>query len=117
MKNLICKRNQSHKSSKMDHQNKLEKFKSLRTKVEKTIKAKKNSYYEQKFPKCIGDSKVCKFLNELKGVTIKNSKVPYLIKDGKRIDDYPDFAKELITFFVGIGQKLNADIPNEICYS
>ena len=59
MKNLIFKRNQPHKSWKMDRQNnqKLEKFKALRTKVEKTIKAKKNFYYEQKFSKCIGDSK------------------------------------------------------------
>ena len=101
MKNLICKRNQSHKSWKMDRQNnqKLEKFKALRTKVEKTIKAKKNSYYEQKFSKCIGDSKqVYKFLNELKGVSSKNSKVPYLIKNGRRIDDNLDVAKELNTF-------------------
>ena len=67
----------------MDRQNdqKLEKFKALRTKVEKTTKAKKNSYYEQKFSNCIGDSKqVYKFLNELKGVTIKNSNVHYPIK-------------------------------------
>ena len=96
-------------------QPKLEKFKALRTKVEKTIKAKKNFYYEQKFSKCIGDSKqVYKFLNEVKGVTIKNSKVPYLIKDGRRIDDNLDVANKLNTFFVGIGQKLKADISNEI---
>ena len=101
MKNLICKRNQSHKSWTMDHQNnqKLEKLKALRTKVEKTIKAKKNFYYEQKFSKCIGDSKqVYKLLNELKGVTIKNSNVPYIIKDGRRIDDNLDVANELNTF-------------------
>ena len=85
----------------MDRQNnqKLEKFKALRTKVEKTIIAKKNSFYEQKFSKCIGDSKqVYKFLNELKGVTIKNSKVPYQIKDGRRVDDNLDVANELNTF-------------------
>ena len=74
MKNLICKRNQSHKSWKMDRQNnqKLEKFKALRSKLEKTIKAKKNFHYEQKFSKCIGDSKeVYKLLNELKGILLK----------------------------------------------
>ena len=117
MKNLIRKRNQSHKSWKMDRQNnqKLKKFKALRTKVEKTIKAKKNFYYEQKFSKCIGDSKqVYKLLNELKGVNIKNSNVPYIIKDGRRIDDNLDIANDLNTFLVGIGQKLQADIPNEI---
>ena len=73
MKNLIRKRNQSHKSWKRERQNnqEFEKFKAVRSKVEKTFKAKRNSYYEQKFSKCIGDSKqVYKFLNELKGVAI-----------------------------------------------
>ena len=117
MKNLICIRNQSHKPWKMDRQNnqKVEKFRALRTKLEKTLKAKKNSYYEQKFSKCIGDSKqVYKFLIELKGVTIKNSKVPYITKDGRRIDNNLDVANDLNTFVLGIGQKLKADIPNEI---
>ena len=116
LKNLICKKNQSHKSWKMDRQNntKVEKFKALRIKVEKTIKAKKKFYYEQKFSKCIGDSKqVYNLLNELKGVTVKNSKVPCLITDGRRIDDNLDVANELNTFFVGIGQKTKEGIPNE----
>ena len=57
------------------------------------------------------------FLNELKGVTVRNSKVPRIMKDGRRIDDNLDVANELNTFFVGIGQKTKEDIPNEVFVS
>ena len=50
----------------------------------------------------------------LRELLLKNSQVPYIIKNGRRIDDNLDVANERNTFFVGIGQKQKADIPNEI---
>ena len=117
LKNLICKRNQLHKSWKKDKKNrgKLDKFKGLRTKVEKTIKAKKKHYYEQIFLKCIGDSKqVYKFINELKGVTCKNTNIPSLSKNSKRVEDHLAIANELNNFFVIIGPNLKDAIPKEV---
>ena len=117
LKNLICKRNQLHKTWKKDKKNrgKIDKFKGLRTKVEKTIKAKKKHYYEQIFLKCIGDSKqVYKFINELKGVTSKNTNIPSLSKKGKRVEDHLAIANELNNFFVNIGPNLKDAIPKEV---
>ena len=79
----------------MERQNnrKLEKFKVLRTKVEKT--AEKKCTMSKSSQNASETQNKYEFLNESKGDTIKNSKVPYLIKDGGRIDDNLDVAKEL----------------------
>ena len=75
---------------------KLGKFKAQRIKAEKTFKAEKNLYFEQKFSKSIGDPKqVYRLLNGHNGVTIKNSNVAYFIKDGRRVDDNLDVANKL----------------------
>ena len=74
LKILICKRNQLHKLWEKDKKSRgeIQKYKVLHTKVEKAIKANNKHYYQQKFLKCIGDSKqVYKILNELKGDTSK----------------------------------------------
>ena len=85
--------------------------------MEKTIKAIKNFYHEQKFSKCIGDSKqIYIVLNELKGITIINCNVSYFVKDGRRDNAILDVANKL-NIFLGIGQKLKEGISNEVVVS
>ena len=67
------------------------------------------------FLKCIGGAKqVYKFMNELKGVTSKNTNVPLLSKNCKRVEDHLAIANELNNFFVNLGPNLKDTIPKVV---
>ena len=55
-----------------------------------------------------------KFINELNGLTSKNSNIPSLSKNDKRVEDHLAIANELNNFFVNIGPNLKDAIPKEV---
>ena len=84
LKNLIIKRNRCRKAWKKNKGSEnYAKFRLARQKVENARK----DFYLNSFENCIGDSRqVYSFLNELEGANNSSSQVPFLIKDGKKVE-------------------------------
>ncbi|XP_065667836.1 uncharacterized protein LOC136088102 [Hydra vulgaris] len=89
-------------------------YKNYRTLFEKVKRTAKSNYHKKQLEKCqLSSRKTLQVLNEIIGKPKINESFPKILHiKNKTIDNENNIANELNNFFVNIGPKLAAKIPN-----